>query len=69
MLRDVLLYVERYCNGYGQRWLEEVGLSITYQDVQLISPLAAMSIIALGETLTSTACCIYEVANADLRMH
>lgn len=67
ILRKVYDYANRYCNEYGQSF-EKGSSRSSIQDTFPMSPLTSLSIIALGQAITSAATTIYQTPQADLQM-
>ena len=66
ILRIVYDYANRYCNEYSQKF--NISASLPNPRASPISPQVSLSIIALGQAITSAATTIYKIRQADLQM-
>lgn len=66
ILRIIYDYASRYCNEYSEKFNKSAS-SPSSRDCP-ISPQVSLSIIALGQAITSAATTIYKISQADLQM-
>ena len=67
ILRIVYDYASRYCNEYSKKFNNK-SASLPSSQAYPISPQVSLSIIALGQAITSAATTIYKIPQADLQM-
>ena len=66
MLQKAHDYADRYCNDYSQRFAQLA--SVPNPGSRPISPQVSLSIIALGQAITSAATNIYNISQSSLQM-